>query len=114
MLFVFILIYRWPCTQTQIAIAPIARLELAAATSFRSTHVRSTSTRNCCIQASRREYFGMSALLLRYISSSMFVVVTKGVPIRILRGLQSWFADFRLEIRRFEFYFYRYGNCPRV
>ena len=43
----------------------------------------------CCIQASRREYFGMSALLLRYISSSMFVVVTKGVPIRILRGLQS-------------------------
>ena len=34
---------------------------------------------------------------------TMFVVVTQGMQIRILPGSKSWFADFRLEIRRFEF-----------
>ena len=56
----------------------------------------------------------MSMSLLRYIPSSMFVVVARGVQIRILPGLKYWVADFRLEIRGFEFYFYRYGNCPLV
>ena len=51
------------------------------------------------------EYFGMGACLRRYIPSSMFVLVTQGVQIRILPGLKSWSVDFRLEIRRFDFIF---------
>ena len=63
-----------------------------------------------------QDYFGTKTSLLRYIPSSMFAVVEQGVQIRILPGLKSRSADFRLEIRGLEFYFYRYryGNCSRV
>eukprot|EP00967_Tisochrysis_lutea_P046070 scaffold55908_cov32-Tisochrysis_lutea.AAC.3 len=52
------------------------------------------------------EYFGIGTSFLRYILSSMFVVVAQGVQIRMLPGLNTWFADFRFEIRGVEFFIF--------